>query len=104
MAGKNGEKWPSTYNFNSSFHFRAREKFIIFCSIIKLKMLFYKLFSSFLFDLTVWRRLETAYYFWLNIIYFLMPYIFASWRLGIFSCAINTNLLNFYGTPCNLLS
>jgi len=25
-----------------------------------------------------------------------MPYIFASWRLGIFSCAKNTRLLNFY--------
>jgi len=26
--GQNGKKWPSTYAFNSSYNFRAREKFM----------------------------------------------------------------------------
>jgi len=64
-SGKNdkkqlkGEKWPSTYIFNSSN--------------IQLKMLFYKLFSRFWFELA----------------------IIASWQLGNFSCAKNTHLLNY---------
>jgi len=67
--GKKAKKWPSTYIFNSSYNFRDIEKFIIknFGSNIKLKMLFYKCFSSFLFDLAVWCRLETTYWLWLNI-------------------------------------
>jgi len=32
----------------------------------------------------------------INIPYILMPYIFASCQLGIFSCAKNTRLLNFW--------
>jgi len=89
MAGENGKKWPSTYVFNSSYNFRAREKFIkiFFVQILRLKCC---LFSNFLFDLAVWRRLETTYRLWLNIPYILLPYIFASWRLSIFSCAKNT--------------
>jgi len=47
-------------------------------------MLFYKLFSSILFDFAVLRRVETTYWLWLYIPYILMPYIFASWWLGIF--------------------
>jgi len=47
-------------------------------------MLFYKLFFSFLFDLAVWRSLETTYWLWLNIPYILMPYFYASWQFGIF--------------------
>jgi len=33
---------------------------------------------------------------WLNIPHILMSYIFSSWWLGIFSCAKNTRLLNFW--------
>jgi len=33
-----------------------------FCSNIKLKLMFFKLFSSFKFDLPMWRRLETIYW------------------------------------------
>jgi len=33
---------------------------------------------------------------WLNIPYILMPYNFASWQLGVFTCAKHTRLLNYF--------
>jgi len=52
-------------------------------------MLLLKLFSSFLFDLAVWRRLQTTY--WLQ----------AKYRFGIFSCTKNTRLLSYCSIKCH---